>query len=283
MTSVGAVICWGCGESDSKSGDSGSDGTASVTTTVNSTGSGATSTTTGSTTGTTSGGGSGATGDGGASSGGTSSTTGEAGASDTGGSAGAAGAPSDTGSGGTAATGGSGGTGGGATGVDIIEDCSYTACGGELDDSSWQYTRVCVEESDLLGLFSAACDAVELVSSSGEVSGNIDFSDPDFNQDLTLSLTAEFNIPASCNLNCTLIGALLTAGGIGDASCTTSDDGCACSGTLEGSATTTGEYATDNDTLTLDGADETYCADDTTLKHTGSIQGVPVVFQARRD
>lgn len=269
LASSVTIVCWGCGESDSKKGDGGSGGSSSITTTITSTGSGTTSSTTGSSSSTTASGGTGATGNGGTSSVGGSTTTGEAGASDSGGSAGAAG---DT------------GAGGGTSGVEIIDDCNYTACGGELDNGTWQYNRVCVEKGDLLGLFSAACDSVELVSSSGEVSGSINFDDPDFTQDLTLSVTAEFNLPASCNLNCTLVGALLVAAGISDAGCTANGGGgCTCSGTLEGSTTTEGQYSTDNETLTLDGTDETYCAGDGSLQHTGSIQGVSVVFHAVPD
>ena len=58
-----------------------------------------------------------------------------------------------------------GGSGGGS--VVIEDDCGYEACGGDLADTDWSYSRLCVERDALLGGIQANCEDVELISSTG--------------------------------------------------------------------------------------------------------------------
>lgn len=180
--------------------------------------------------------------------------------------------------------GGSAGAPGGSGGSVVIEDdCEYEACGGDLADTDWSYSRLCVERDALLAGIQAICENVELISSTGEVTGTIGFGTDTYDQDASFSITAEFQVPEDCNpLGCALTQAALgSVGGFSDASCTDSDDGgCVCSGTLEGTNEASGsDYATDGDNLTLDEAEGTYCASGDSFKYTGVIQDVEFVYE----
>ena len=253
-----SALCVGCGDDDNKGSKDSTESTTTTTTT------GSPSTTTSPTNSTTSGGPTSGTGGG---SGG--STSGSGGTTNAGGSAG------DNSGGSAGAPGGTGGP------VVVVEDCGYEACGGDLAGTEWSYSRICVEEDDLLGRFSAACSTIELLSSSGEVNGTIGFDADSFTQNVSFSITGEFGIPASCNpLGCAVTAAVLGTF-LDDASCTDAGGGCTCTGTLQSESTASGgDYAADGDNLTLDGAEGTYCASGDSFKYTGEIEMVPFVYEA---
>jgi hypothetical protein len=164
--------------------------------------------------------------------------------------------------------------------VVVVEDCGYEACGGDVPNTDWSYSRVCVEEDDLLGIF-AACTGLELLSSSGEVTGTIGFGDDTYDQDVSFSVTAEFDVPAACKIvACAQLGGVLALAGLSDASCADAGTGCNCTGTLLGTTTASdSDYATDGDTLSLNDVESTYCASDDSFKYTGEIEGVPFVYE----
>lgn len=163
----------------------------------------------------------------------------------------------------------------------VVDDCEYEACGGDLADSDWSYTRICVEEAALLGRFEEACPTVELLSSSGEVSGSISFDADSYTEDVSLSVTGEFGVPASCNVLGCEFTSIVLGGVLSDVSCTDLDGGCVCSGTLEGTSTISdGAYTTDGDDIALDDVDATYCASGDSFKYTGVIEQVPFVYES---
>lgn len=207
--------------------------------------------------------------------GGSGGTTGMGGSGGTTGVGGSAGAPGNVG--------GSAGAGGGEGNVVIEDDCGYEACGGELADTDWSYSRLCVEEDALLAVVQSVCADAELVSASGEVSGTIGFGTDTYDQDTSFSVSAQFEISEACNLlGCTLTGGLLgTVGGFSNGSCIDNDEGgCVCSGTLEGTTEASeSDYATDDDNLTLGETESTYCASGDSFKYNGEIQGVEFVYE----
>ncbi|HEY6728686.1 MAG TPA: hypothetical protein VI197_31965 [Polyangiaceae bacterium] len=211
-----------------------------------------------------------------------------------GGSGGTGGSDASGGSGGTMNVGGSagdqgsvggsagapGGSGGGGT-VVIEDDCGYEACGGDLADTDWRYSRLCVEEEALLAPFQTFCDSIGVVSAGGEVSGTISFTDDSFTQDVTFSVNGEFDVPEACIVgNCAVVGLGLAAAGLTDASCVDgSNGGCLCSGTMLGESTASGDYSSDGDNVELDGEQSSYCVSGDSLKYTGEIQGVEFVYE----
>jgi len=279
LTLVSAFVV-ACGK-DESGGDDDDDGDTATTTgnPTATTGSATSSSNSGSPTNTT------ATGSGGSSSttaaqggsGGTDGPTSVGGATSVGGNAGGGGDM-----GGSAGT-GEGGDGGGTTNggsVVVKDDCAYEACGGDLANTDWDYSQICVEKDALLAPFQDFCDTpLEVVSAGGEVTGTISFSDDTFTQDVSFSVTGEFAVPQACVLgSCAIVGLGLGAAGLTDASCRTADDGCRCSGTLVGESALDGDYSTDAETLSLDGEEASYCASDDSFMYIGEIQGVEFVY-----
>lgn len=210
---------------------------------------------------------------------GSSGGSGGSGGSDNNGGSGQGGSAGDQ-----ANVGGSGGAPGGSGGGTVVieDDCSYEACGGDLADTEWSYSRLCVERDALLAGIGSLCATVELISSSGDVTGTIGFTDDTYEQDASFSITGEFQVPSECNpAGCALIElALASVGGFSDPDCTASaGGGCRCSATLAGSAEVTADYSTDGDDLTLDGDEGTYCVSGDSFKYTGSLQGVEFVYE----
>ena len=283
FTLVSAFFFVACGKDESNGDDDDGDttnttGTPTTTTSGNPTSSTSNSTTNNSTTATGSGGSSSTTaaqgGSGGA--GGTTSVGGSAGGGgDMGGSAGSG-------------EGGDGGTANGGT-VVVKDDCAYEACGGDLANTDWTYSGICVEKEALLAPFQGFCDTLELVSAGGEVTGTISFTDDTdgqdvsfgtFTQDVSFSVTGEFAVPQSCVPgSCAIVTLGLAASGLADANCRMSDTGCTCSGTLVGESALDGDYTTDDETLTLDGEGASYCASGDSFKYTGEIEGVEFVYE----
>ena len=212
-----------------------------------------------------------------ASQGGSGGAGGSGGTTSVGGSAGGGG---DMGGSAGAGEGGDGGTTDG--GVVVVEDdCSYEACGGDLANTDWEYSRICVEKDALLAPFQGFCETIDVVSAGGEVAGTIGFADDTFIQDVTFSVTGEFAVPQDCIvLSCAVVGLGLASAGLTDTSCVESDTGCLCSGTLNGESALDGDYSIDGDTLSLDGEEASYCASGDSFKYLGEIEGVEFVYEA---
>lgn len=277
FTLVSAFFFVACGK-DESNGDDDDDGDTTSTTGTPTTTSGSptNSTTSGSPTNTT------ATDSGGSSSttaaqGGSGGMGGSGGTTSVGGSAGGGG---DMGGSAGSGEGGDGGTTNGGT-VVVKDDCAYEACGGDLANTDWEYSQICVEKEALLAPFQDFCDTIDVLSAGGEVTGTIGFTDDAFTQDVSFSVTGEFDVPQACVPgSCAVVGLLLGAAGLSDGSCRTSDSGCVCSGTLLGESALDGDYTTDGETLSLDGDEVSYCASGDSFKYIGEIQGVEFVYEA---
>ncbi len=165
--------------------------------------------------------------------------------------------------------------------IDIVEDCGFTACGGELAGSSWQYARVCVEEGALFGGLTQLCEAIELGDVTGTVSGTLTFDQTTYTEDVTVSITASLTIPASCGLaNCTIAQALAIAAGLTGTACTNTGAGnCECTAPITIARDTTGDYTTSSTELTRDDQVGAYCASQNSLAFTASQQDVELLYE----
>jgi hypothetical protein len=261
------VLALACGNTDNDN-NKGNDGPASATTRA-STSSTASSTNSPNTNGTNGSGGTGAS---------TSTTDGTGGGSmggeNTTGSAGAAGAPGAAGTGGSQELPIEGP-------VDIVEDCGFTACGGELGGSSWQYARVCVEEGALFGTLTQLCEAIELGEVSGTVTGSLSFDQTTYTEDVTVSIAASLLIPASCGVaNCDLAQVLAIAAGLPGTVCEEAGAGdCECTAPITITSDTTGDYATNGSELTRDDQIGDYCASQNALEFTASQRDIELIYE----
>ncbi len=197
-------------------------------------------------------------------------------------------------SGGSAGMGTSGGSGGqsGAGGqsdtpfvgiVDIVESCGFAPCGGNLAGTSWQYTRVCVEEAALLASLrsQSRCGDLELLDATGELSGTLSFDEDSYARDLSLIMETSLRVPASCVVGDCATTAFLIATELPGTTCgTTADGACTCSVPLTGSLQDTGSYATDSAQLSLGDTTGDYCASEGSLQHQGSILNVDFIYEA---
>jgi len=196
---------------------------------------------------------------------------------------GAAGEASDgvtgTTGGGTGGAGGSGGTGGTTAGGVVLEDdCSLEACGGDLANTDWRHVRACVPKDQVIGPLQDFCPSITLTSSSGELEGAISFTDADYTQGVTFSLTIELDIPADCEINCSSFGATLAVLGFPGSTCTESNEVCHCTGTAQGSDGRYGNYTTEDDTLTFLGLGDleaSYCVGEGTFDYRLPVMLVP--------
>jgi len=276
LTLASAFFFVACGKDESGGDDDDDSDTTNTTGTLTTTTGHTTTSTTGGPSTTT------ATGSGGSSSttaaqGGSGGTSGSGGTTGVGGSAGGGG---DMGGSAGSGEGGDGGTSNGGT-VIVKDECNYEACGGDLANTDWSYSQICVEKDALLAPFQGFCDTpLEVVSAGGEVTGTIGFADDTFTQDVSFSVTGEFAVPQECIVgSCAIVGLGLGAAGLTDASCRASDNGCLCTGTLAGENALDGDYSTDADTLTLDGEEASYCATGDSFQYIGEIEGVEFVYE----
>lgn len=219
----------------------------------------------------------------------TDASGGSAGSVGTAGSGGSGGTAGSGGSGGTAGSGGSGGSGGSVGGtVTVTDSCEQPACGadgGDLMDTSWTYTGVCVEEGDVMDPLLQVCEDIELVSVSGSVEGTLDFMSNTFEQDASVSIDATVYVPSTCpqGSNCTLLQTIAaTLGGLTGVQCdndTENPDDCVCVVPLDTQMMNDGSYSTDGTSLTLGANEFEYCADGDTLLMAGEAQSIPFVYQ----
>lgn len=154
--------------------------------------------------------------------------------------------------------------------IRIEEACSgFTACGGDLV-GSWCYSEICVTKDELLGpalmneLIPEGCDGddITIVTSSGTVTGTVDFAEPGaaapgkVTRTLASSAMGTFIVANECVLfgSCAATGGAVNGalGDMGDASCTnrpgSSPLECDCDVTF---------------TTSVEMADEDYVADET--------------------
>jgi hypothetical protein len=163
--------------------------------------------------------------------------------------------------------------------VDIADSCAFTACGGELAATDWQYSRICIQEQDLLGLVSS-CPELDLLDSSGNINGTLSFDDTTFERNVNMSITAVFLLPPSCVVgNCEATG-LAVASLLPGAVCADNAGACTCSVTLDGSDSTSGEYSQSGSQLSLEEETASYCRSSNKLEYTGTFDGVPFVAEA---
>ena len=206
--------------------------------------------------------------------GGSTNDTTSSGGSSAAGSAGAAGAP-DT-----------GGTGSGEElpidgPVDIVEDCGFSACGGELGGSSWRYARVCVEEGALFSGLTQLCEAIELGEVTGTVTGTLSFDTTSYTEDVTVSIAASLLVPASCGLaSCALAQVLAAAAGLPGTVCTSAGAGdCECTAPITITSDTTGDYTASGGELKRDDQTGAYCTSQDSLEFTASQQDIEFIYE----
>ena len=109
--------------------------------------------------------------------------------------------------GGFAIGGGSAGTGGGHSNSEFdagvpplisgtVGNCpALSPCSGPLW-GTWFYTAACAD--DPLADYRALCSGITLVSSTGSLSGRLDFSDAGVTRQVTSSATSTVNLPSTC-------------------------------------------------------------------------------------
>lgn len=165
--------------------------------------------------------------------------------------------------------------------VTIEETCpAFTACGSDDPGDvvgEWCYTNVCVEEDELIPEgASAFCSSIEFVSSSGEVTGSVAFTESTVARDAMLEIEATVMLtctggPAACTSIQTMLHNFASARG-GSAVCETSGGGCLCMIELADALSSADTYTvdeTDGEITVGTGADERtydYCVEDGDLR-----------------
>lgn len=285
-TAAVLALAAACASCESDSAQQGLASTTAASTTSSTTGSPSTTTGTAATTETSASASSGSTTTTTESSNSASSTGGTS--SSTGGTTGIGGAAGDNGDSSTGTTNGAGGatsdsttTGGTTAGVIVLEDeCSLDPCGSALANTAWRHTRACVLKEQLIGPIQSFCPAITLVSSGGELTGAVSFTDDTYEQEVSFNLWLALDVPAECDITCTSFASTLAVMGFPDATCTESDSVCHCLGSAQGTDPRSGDYATSDDgTLAFVfpyGSIETsYCAGAGALSYLVPVNLVP--------
>lgn len=203
-------------------------------------------------------------------------------------SGGSGGNPSTGGTGGATTTQGSGGSdsAGGSGGmpivgsVEVVEDCGFSACGGEIANSSWQFSRACFEETHLMARLVELCETVELLEASGEISGTLSFETDSFVQDAEIEMTTTIWVPPACVISCDVTALALQAELPGTRCQARDGGGCTCNLPMQLDGSVEGDYTSNGDELTLAGETSEYCAGDGSFKYVGTAESVPFVYEA---
>ncbi len=245
-----------CGSSDSSSGSGGSSGTGGSSGSGGSSGTGGTA------------GASGASGTGGsagsAGSSGTAGSGGAAGMAGSGGSAGAAG-----GSAGAAGSAGSAGAAGAGGNIHVEATCAFTPCGGD-PSGTWNYTDVCLVDSEVFAALYNACASATVDSASGTVTGSLSMLGAKLVLNATTTVNATVTLPQSCAFGqCAQIQGALAQGFPG-ATCSagTATGSCTCNISKSTNAVAGGTYTVSGNTVTTSGG-RTYdfCVSGSTLEY----------------
>ncbi len=163
----------------------------------------------------------------------------------------------------------------------VQPSCPFASCGGELD-GAYDYVGACVEEAGLFAGLFAGCEEAQVLSADGRIAGSSSFAGSVFTQDVTLTFSLVFRLPAACVPGgCALTAEAYVEAGATGTNCEAAAEGaCTCTMPLSSSAQVSTTFTRDGDQVTLGETTVSYCAADGDLVYTNGVDDFDYVLRA---
>jgi len=167
-----------------------------------------------------------------------------------------------------------GGGGGGPFSLQFPAQCpAFSACGGSLEGTTWDYTSGCVD--DPFGQAKQFCPSLQVQNPMGSGTGTLEFSGGKVTRKAKITTSATLVIPPACTMGvipCSTIQAQLANAGI-QGTCTGSGGTCNCAVTQVDDIDEAGQYAVVGNTVVVNGSNEyDFCVQGAKMGHRAKDQ-----------
>ena len=166
------------------------------------------------------------------------------------------------------------GGGGGPFNVQFPATCpAFSACGGSIEGTTWDYSSGCVD--DPFGQAKQFCPSLQVQNPMGSGSGTLSFTGGKVTRKAKITTSATLVIPPACTMGvipCSTIQAQLANVGV-KGTCTGSGGTCNCAVTKTDDIDEAGQYAVVGNTVVVNGSNEyDFCVQGGKMGHRAKDQ-----------